>query len=506
MLRHAALVRPRHPAVIDSQRQLTYHDLQERVIRLANGFRAGLALSPGTRVVLLSENRAEVVELYFAAALAGVVIVPIDSRLAAAEVREIVVDADARVAIVSSRAEEAVGDLRDAVETQIAFGDAYEAFLRQGSSREPGGLSSADAVFLQMYTSGSTGTPKGVLLSQGNLSANSWHLLAERSLIPADRYLNTAPLAHLAAGSRVFVSVLAAATHVIHDGFDVERVSRAISSGTVTATVVVPTMLQSLLSSDALDDRGSTQLRQITYGAAPIPIETLHEALTRFACDFQQGYGLTEAGNNLTILPPDDHRPSSSGEFSPRLSSIGRETIGVHVRVVDENDQDVTPGAVGEVIARGPNIMQGYWRRPAETAEALKGGWLRTGDLATVDDDAYIYLVSRKSDMLISGGLNVYPAEIEKHLITHPGVRHVVVIGAPNQRWGEVPVAFIDAVPGAERDALVSELRSLCATALARYKHPADYVFVTEIPRTGTGKVARAALRDQFRKARAAGS
>jgi fatty-acyl-CoA synthase len=458
-------------------------------------------MAAGERVVLLSENRGEFVEIYFAAAAAGVVVIPVNPRLAADEVNEIVADAEPRCAIVGESVVRASAGLRETGgEVKILnLGGEYESLIAAASSRPPDHVSLPDDVFLQIYTSGSTGAPKGVLLTQRNLSSNSWHLLAERALVPEDRFLNTAPLCHLAAGSRVFLSVLAAATNVVHETFDVERVAKAMRDGDITATVLVPTMLRSLLESRLWEQRSSkSRMRQITYGAAPIALETLLESMTRMGCDFQQGYGLTEAGNNLTILSAEDHRGAVAGTCPDRLSSIGRETTGVHVRVVDADDNDVALDEVGEIVACGSNIMKGYWRRPAETRDALRGGWLRTGDLATVDEDGYLYLVARKKDMLISGGFNVYPREVERLLEVNVGVTEVVVVGLPHDHWGEVPVAVVVAAPGVDKRRLELELRETCESSLARYKQPASYVFVETLPRTATGKIAKALLRNQL--------
>jgi fatty-acyl-CoA synthase len=335
------------------------------------------------------------------------------------------------------------------------------------------------------------------MLSHRNLMANSWHHLVEGSVIPSDRYLTMAPLCHLAANSRIYLLAHAGATHVIHSGFDPDAVMAAMAGGAVNTALVVPAMVRRLLDTaarDGVDLRG--RIRLLTYGGAPMPVGQLTEALERLGCDFQQGYGLTEGGPNLTVLRPQDHRPDSGGLYTERLASVGRETIGVHVRVVDAEDRDVATGEVGEVIARGGNVMEGYWNRPEETAAALRGGWLRTGDVGRMDDEGYLYLVDRSKDMLVSGGFNVYPREVERQLEQHPLVLETAVVGVPDERWGEVPVAYVVCSPGAAGATSVPrELEDFLSERLARYKVPRRYEIVGELPRNGAGKILKGELR-----------
>lgn len=507
-LRHSRAIRPGHIAVADDARSLTYAELDDRAHRLANALRDGLAMDRGERFAFLSTNRAEFVEVYFAAALAGVVCVPLNYRLAAPEILEILADAGVRVLLAESELEQKLSLIEGGgfdgeivrLSARGSTGGGYESLLRDARTAERDEPAAQREVIVQMYTSGSTGVPKGVMLSHRNLVANSWHLLAEGSAGSEDRYLSSAPLSHLGAGSRVFLLVHAGATHVVHSQFDPERAVSAMVDGVANTALIVPAMLRQLL--DVAAHRGVSlhgRVRQITYGTAPMPRELLTEALERLGCDFQQGYGLTEASPNLTLLPPSDHRPDASGSYAERLASVGRETIGVNVRVVNEDDRDQPPGEVGEVIARGANVMEGYWKRPAETAEALRGGWLRTGDLARVDEDGYVFLVERKKDMLVSGGFNVYPREIERQLEQHPRVLEVGVVGVANERWGEVPVAFVvPAEPVQDAGALTAELERFCDARLARFKVPKRYCLIESLPRNSVGKVAKRELRKRL--------
>jgi acyl-CoA synthetase (AMP-forming)/AMP-acid ligase II len=500
-LRHSRTVWPQRLAVIDDSRSLTYADTEDRALRLANALREGLGMRRGERFAFLSINRAEFVEVYFAAAIAGVVCVPINFRLAGPEIAEILKDAEVRVLLAEESLSEHLAAVRSAgfdgrVVTLGARGcdeGEYSELLRtaRGTVRdEP--IADSDVV-MQMYTSGTTGQPKGVMLSHRNLTSNSWHLIAEGSANSQDRYLTSAPLSHLGAGSRVFLLAHVGCTHIVHAQFDPDRVVGAMLKGDANAALIVPAMVRQLL--DTKEARGASlrgHVRQLTYGTAPMPRALLTEALERFGCDFQQGYGLTEASPNLTLLPPADHVPDAAGEYSERLGSVGRETIGVRVRVVDEHDADVRPGAVGEVIAAGENVMEGYWNRPEETSSTLRGGWLRTGDLATLSSDGYVFLVERKKDMLVSGGFNVYPREVERQLEKHPAVVEVGVIGASHERWGEVPVAFVVAKGDTgDHTRLTVSLEEFCSERLARFKVPRRYVFLDALPRNAVGKVAK---------------
>jgi acyl-CoA synthetase (AMP-forming)/AMP-acid ligase II len=504
MLRHSTRIRPGHIAVADDARAFTYAETSDRALRLANALRGKFGLASGDRFAVVTTNRAEVVEIYFAAAIARLICVPLNPRLAAPELAGAIANAGARLVIAERALEEKLeavsGAGYDGALVWLAGPGAergdYEDVLHESSAAARVDQGSPSDPVLLMYTSGSTGLPKGVLLTQGNLSANSWHLLAEDSVTRHDRYLNSAPLSNLGAGSRVFMLVHAGGTHVIRRAFDAEQMLAETIAGTVNAALIVPAMMRHLLdAADAAGEAVRGRLRQVTYGTAPMPPDLLIEALERLGSDFQQGYGLTEAGHNLTLLPPEDHRLGPDGTFSQRLASVGRETIGMHVRVVDENGDDVPVGQAGEVITRGPNVMEGYWEQPEETANALRDGWLHTGDIGSFDDDGYLYLVDRKKDMLVSGGFNVFPREIERHLEMHPQVLDVAVVGGPHERWGEVPIAFVVLVKESDPAGLESELRGICEHELARYKQPAQYRFVPELPRTSTGKVAKPELR-----------
>jgi acyl-CoA synthetase (AMP-forming)/AMP-acid ligase II len=509
-LRHTAYRRPGHAAVIDENTSLDFSRLQDRSNRLGNAIAGGLGLCAGDRFAVLAQNRAEFVELVFGGASAGAVCAPLNYRLAGPEIAEILEDAQARALIVDPAYAETVEALRaggfdgevvwlSGAEEPQGEGLLYEDLLREASAALPDAVAAAgeDDVMLQMYTSGTTGRPKGVMLTHRSLLACSWSHLAERTVVPSDRYLTTTPLCHLGAASRIWLLVLAGATHTLRRKFDAEEMVTVIRDEKVTNTHVVPAQVRQVVdAAKAIDGDIRGCLRLIVYGTSRMPVELLTEALETLACDFMQGYGLTEASPNLTILPPADHLPLSTGEYSPRLGTVGREAIGVHVRVVDGEDNDLPPGEVGNVIARGDNVMAGYWRRPEETAATLHGGWLRTGDLGTIDAEGYLSLVGRSKDMLISGGINVYPAEVERQLEQHPDVGDAAVVGKEDERWGEVPVAFVTVTGESEDDAVSERLGAFLGERLARFKQPKQFRVLAEMPRNSMGKVDKTRLKE----------
>jgi acyl-CoA synthetase (AMP-forming)/AMP-acid ligase II len=463
---------------------------------LTNVLHQGFGLARGDRIAVLAGNRLEYSELLFAASLGSFVVVPISQRAAVREGVEILEDADVSALVVERGFEETVEGARGAGFTGpiVWLGNDYEALLADAAARHPGTLADPADVVLQAYTSGVTGRPKGALISNRNLLAATWGHLAEHSILKSDRYLTTAPLSHLGGGSRILLTTHATATHVIHRRFDPDRVVDSLASGDSNITLIVPAMLRDMLVSAR--ERGNSfpdSVRAINYSMAPMPLDLLIEAMEVLKCDFQQTYGQTEASPTLTILPPEDHRPMPDGTYAPHLASVGRQLVGVQMRVVDADHVDVPVGETGELVARGDCVMRGYWRLPEETEAALRGGWLHTGDLGAMDEDGYIYLRGRAKDMLISGGLNIYPREVESQLEQHELVVEAAVVGVPDERWGEVPVAYVVS----KGDVSSDQLQAFLDGRLARYKIPRRYELVDDLPRSSTGKVLKRVLRDK---------
>jgi acyl-CoA synthetase (AMP-forming)/AMP-acid ligase II len=488
-VRRGAKLYPSRVAVTDGHVELTYAALYDRAARLAGGLRAA-GLAAGGRFGLLARNRVEMAELFVAAAASGCTCVPLNFRLAAPEVAAILADAEAGLVLVEPELEH----LLDASDVRrLRFGREYDALLAAPFVTRP----KASEIVLQMYTSGTTGTPKGAMLSHRNLVANSWTNLAERNVIEGDVYLVVTPLCQIGGVSRLMTALHCGAAVHLRPRFEPEEALQLVEDGRVTTAFLVATMLRSLLEAAGTRALETKTFRRLCYGGSPTPLDLLGDAMERMRCEFQQGYGLTESSPNLTTLRPEDHR--WEGPARARLSSVGRESLGVEVRVVDESGNDVAAGERGEIVARGANIMEGYWKRPEATAAAIRDGWLHTGDIGVLDSESYLFLVDRTDDMLISGGINVYPREIELFLEAQAGVAEVAVVGKQDERWGEVALAFVVAGPNADPEQLRTDLVDACAVGLAGYKRPREYVFVKELPRNALGKVLKHQLRQQAR-------
>jgi long-chain acyl-CoA synthetase len=350
------------------------------------------------------------------------------------------------------------------------------------------------------YTSGTTGEPKGVMLTHRNVHSNVDHSDLVFQYFPDDIYLHAAPMFHLADGAAVFSNTARGATQAFTPRFDPTEVLEVISRERVTTTVLVPTMINFLLQHPNREAYNLSSLRQITYGASPIAPEILRRSMEVFGCRFTQGYGLTEASPLLTVLSGEDHAATMEHDMH-LLASCGKPVPGVEVRVVSADGRDVRPGEVGEIIARGSNIMAGYWKRPEDTESAIRDGWLHTGDLATVDAEGYLYLVDRKKDMIVTGGENVFSTEVESVIYKHPGIREAAVIGVPDETWGEAVHACVTLKD--DHHVSEEELIDYCRDYLPTYKLPRSVeVLEGELPKGGTGKILKKELRERHWKGR----
>ncbi len=495
VLARAAQLYGNEPAVCFDGRAWSWRELQRRAFRLAHALEAR-GIGVGDRLAIAQSNGPEIVEAVFATALLGAVLVPVTTRLSRDELRYVLTDADVRLAFVEDGL-----DLDGVVSEDLVVrtrGVAYDAFVESGADdTEPVEREHADLPALQLYTSGTTGRPKGALLTQRALIQNGLTQLLSQGLAHGDVFLSATPLAHAVSCTRIVSLAVDGITHAILPRFSAAGFFDAVAAYRVTTTVLVPTMLGDLLDAPELAGADLSSLRLLVYGAAPCPEALIRRALDTLSCGFLHGYGQTEACPAITQLTPEEHRRfAQEPEHGRRLSSIGRAIPGVRVRVADDDDREVPRGTAGELQIRSTKTMAGYWHRDAESEETLRGGWLHTGDVVVEDDDGYLFLVDRKKDVLISGGLNVYPSEIERVLREVEGIADVAVVGAPDDRWGEVPVAFY-VVDHAALDtaALRDELTARCREALAGYKQPRDFVAVDALPRNATGKVLKQELR-----------
>jgi len=488
---------PGQPAVIERDRvELTYAVLARRVLALAGALHARLGVAPGDRVALLMRNSAAYVELLYACWAAGAAAIPINVKLHPKEVAFILDDAGARVCFATDDVDGAAIDAARA-RGGTAFIDVDSREYRSLAHEAPAAVAGAapdDTAWL-FYTSGTTGRPKGVMLSHRNLLAMTLNYLADVDAAAAgDHLLHAAPMSH-GSGLYILPNVAAAATQLIpaSRGFEVAEIEEILAFVPKVKFFAAPTMVMRLV--DGL--RGQAQgLKSIIYGGGPMYVADCLRALERFGPRLTQIYGQGEAPMTITVLPAAEHVDDHDGRRLLRLASVGRAQTGVELAVLDDEDRPLAEGEVGEVCVRGEMVMRGYLNDPEATAKTLAGGWLHTGDLGQLDAQGYLTLVDRSKDLIISGGSNIYPREIEEVLLTHPQVREVAVIGLPDADWGEIAVAVLVATPGGRPGD--AELDALCLQHIARFKRPKRYVFVDELPKNATGKVLKRELREKL--------
>jgi fatty-acyl-CoA synthase len=478
---------PDRVGVVDGPVRRTYGEYAGRCDRLAWVLRDQLGVAPGDRVAWLCGNTAELLEAYYGVLLAGAVLLPLNIRLAPAELRAVLADAGATVLFRHPDQPDIGTDL-----ATVVLGEEHEARLA-ATPADPFPLPDVDesAPAELFYTSGTTGEPKGVVLTHRNLYLHAVHSALTNGLSGSDVVLHTIPLFHVNGwGTPHYVTGLGG-VHVLLPRFDPAEVARLVEAEGVTRLFLVPTMARSLLDEPSLPERDLSSLRQVSIGGAPAGPELLAEVEERLGCECICGYGLTESSPTLTRSLDKPGEPRSAA----RRATTGLPIVGVDVRVLGPGDTEVpwdgrTPG---EVCVRSNHVMAGYWARPAETVEALRGGWLRTGDVATVAPDGYLTIVDRLKDVIVSGGENIASVEVEKPLAAHPAVAEVAVVGVPSERWGEVPKAWVALRPG--QQATAEELTEWVRGRLARFKAPKTVAFLPELPKLGSGKIAKGDLR-----------
>jgi long-chain acyl-CoA synthetase len=474
--------------------KITWNEFYDSVHRAAAYLR-DLGIQKGDRVAVWMLNSHEYLELYYATALAGIVIVPLNTRWHESDVDFTLKDSESIALIVDHRFAPSVAHLAHAPRVIYVGNDAGQGACPPGMT--PYGYSDAvynfdepdeqDLVGL-FYTSGTTGGPKGVMLTHRNLWSNLLHSLLVN--IGKAVWLHSAPMFHLADLGAMYTITSNGGAHCFLPTFDPEECMRLIERFRVTETVLVPTMLNMVIHSPSFDKYDLSSLSKFLYGASPMPLPLINTAMSKLpATQFRQGYGMTEASPLLTVLEYEDHHGDA-------VASAGKPVFGTEVRVVDDFDRDVPVGQSGEIIARGANIMKGYWKRPKVTAEVLRGGWLHTGDMGKFDKNGFLYILDRKKDMIKPGGENVYTPEVESMVAAHPAVLEVAVIGVADEKWGEAIRAVVARRPGAELSE--ADLIAWCRERMTHFKCPSSVVFVDTLPKGGTGKIQKAVLRGQY--------
>lgn len=481
------------PAVsIGDELALTYAQLQRRVTRLAGGLLAWPGIVPGDRVALVMSNRVQYLELLFAIWHAGLVAVPVNAKLHPREVAFILHDCQVRLCFVTEEWADPLASL--AAEAGVARTFCVDRPEYEKLLAEPAGLHTADRDDLAwiFYTSGTTGRPKGAMLSHLNLQLMAWSYLCDIDfLTERDCLLHLGPQSH-AAGLFAITHIAKASHQVLpaSGGFDAAELVDLIGRYERATFFLAPTMLRRLLASPQVTNVKADHIRTLLCGAAPIYADDVRGALGAFGPTFWNGYGQGECPCTITAMPKHFYAEPLDPE---RLISVGITRTGVEVRIVDEDDQPLPPGSVGEIVVRGDVVMRGYWENPGATAAAMRGGWLHTGDLGSMDDQGFLALKDRSKDLIISGGANIYPREVEEVLLRDPDIVEVAVVGAPDPEWGERVIAFVVARTGALPPP--DRLDRLCLDHIARFKRPKEYRFVAELPRNSYGKVLKTELR-----------
>ncbi len=505
-IRRSAIYFRNKPAMVYQDQSLTFGEVDERANRLANAL-AGLGLKPGARIATLGRNTLNFAEILFGLIKGCFVQLFLNPRLLPGDLVFQVNDAQISAILVEQHYAEVIDSIREQVKTVKHFlcfqgrhprMTDYEKLLASASSQEPDTDLNLDALGEIHYTGGTTGAPKGVMLPYRNRFAVARNLLLDSFLdfSASDRFMALQPLYH-GAGWFLLPAWIRGSTHILVPRYDPEIAFEAIEKHRVTAIKTIPTVLIRLLDAPDVRKRDLRSVRTIFYGAEPMQVNRLREAYQIFGPIFVQGYGQMEAAASISVLKKEEHF-FEDPQKQKVLRSVGRPMTFVQVRVVDDQDKELPPGEIGELIVTGDHIMIGYLNRPEETAKKMRNGWIYTGDLGTFDEEGYLYLTGgRKSEMIISGGLNIYPNEVEQVLCQHPAIREAAVIGVLDPKWGEAVTACVVVREGQKTSP--DELIDFCKDRLVHYKCPRVVEFLSELPRTGAGKVAYGDLRKRFR-------
>lgn len=507
-LHKAARERPNATACVFQARRRTFAQLRDRVARLAAGLRE-LGVRPGDRIAMLALNSDHYLEFIYACFWVGAVINPVNTRWSPIEIAYSLNDCASQVLLVDD-------NFAHLVEPLQALCANLRTIIQCGEgSASPGWLSwdglvdrlpmddvqrGGEDLAAVLYTGGTTGLPKGVKLSHANLASNALSTLAAASRPELDTVLHVAPLFHIGGLAAVLQTMLRGAIHVLLSAFDTAEVLTTIANERVGETFLVPTMLRRLLDDPGFAAHDLSCLRNVVYGAAPIDAELLKRAMDALPnSQFMQVYGMTELGPVAAVLSAASH--GAQGIGLNRLASAGRPAPACELRIVDADGNDQAVGVTGEIVARGPGVMLGYWNKPDETAQALRDGWLHTGDAGYLDVDGFLYVTDRLKDMIVSGGENIYSSEVENAILAHPDVQLCAVIGIPNAQWGESVHALVVLHPGSQLDE--QQIRSFCRERIAGYKCPRSVELRAQLPLSAAGKLLKYQLRETFWKGQA---
>jgi acyl-CoA synthetase (AMP-forming)/AMP-acid ligase II len=502
-----ALLYPEYEAFISGEERITFAQFNARVNRLIHALHS-MGVKKGEGIGILSWNCLEYADVYGAAMKGGFIISPLSPRLKASELDYLINYSEIHTLFVGPELVEVVSHLRPRllnVKNYISLeGPApamisHQDLLSAHSEEEPNVQVQEEDPFLIFYTSGTTGTPRGALYTEGRNIENTRTKTIELGLEPGDKHIMILPLFHVGGYSHFWTFFYVGGSNVMMSqrSFDPASTLQAIQDERATDLHIVPTHLVTMLALPNINQYDLRSLKRIWYAASPMPTELLRRGMERFGAIFMQGYGQSESGPEITFFSKKSHQVlDKSIEEQKVLASCGKPCIGVHVRIVDENNNDVKPHTVGEVILQSKMVMVQYWHKPDETRDVMVGGWLHTGDMGYYDKKGYIYLVDRKKDMIVTGGENVYPREVEEVLYRHPAVAEAAVIGVPDDLWIERVHAVV-VLKGGSR-VTGDEIMEFCKHNLARYKAPKSVEFVESLPKNPQGKILKRQIREKY--------
>jgi acyl-CoA synthetase (AMP-forming)/AMP-acid ligase II len=491
------------PAVVNEGRRRTFAELIDRAHRLAS-FLYTAGARRQSRIAMLAMNTPEWFDYYAACELHGFIAQTVNFRLTGPEIEYILTDGTPTVLIFEEAYADVVAALREktpsivqwvCIGRSLDWAPSFEEAIAQGSSDGAPLRADPDDLVHMIYTSGTTGRPKGAVRDQRAGVALAAACATGQSFRVGGRILLTMPMFHIGAQSMASGQHMLGGMVVLHRKFDPIAVARTIQDERINVTHMAPTLVQQFIEEPGINAFDLSSLETLCYAAAPMPVPVLRKAIAKFGSIFLGCYGSTEGGN-VSVLQQQFHKPDGTPKDIERLASVGREHLFATLRVLDDDDKECPPGVVGELCIRSGSLMRGYWNRSTETIEALRNGWYHSGDVAKMDEGGFVYLVDRKKDLIISGGENIYPREVEEALLTHSGIAEAAVIGVPHERWGETVKAVLVArgAPPAEADIIAH-----CRSVIAGYKLPRIIEFVDALPLLATGKVNKIALRERHR-------
>ena len=509
----ASAICPDRTAIIFEDKRYTFGQLNERINRLANGL-IKLGIQKGDRVSFLQVNCNQCVETYFAVAKTGAIYLPLNFRAKEKELTYMLNTAEAATLIAGERyipmiqsIQPELKTLKNLISIEKKHDDMlyYEDIVNESSADEVVTEIGDNDTTILMYTAGTTGFPKGVMLSHTSFSTYVLENVTPPDPDIEERNILTVPLYHVAGIQAMMAAIYGARTLVMERQFEPEEWMTLVETEKANRAMMVPTMLKQLLDHENFKKHDLSSLKVITYGAAPMPIPVIRKALEEFpGVSFINAFGQTETASTITALGPEDHvltgTPEEMEKKLKRLSSIGKPMADVQMKVIDqETGKTLGPNEVGEILAKGPRVMSGYWKDEEKTAKTIdKDGWVHTGDVGYVDDDGYYFLAGRSSDMIIRAGENISPEELENVIREHPKVEDVAVIGVPDETWGEEPRAVV--IPKKGEKPTEEEIMEYCRQNLASFKRPRSVLFVNDLPRNPMGKLVKREIREKYGK------